>query len=244
MSLTSLLVRQKVACPLASSLRSLSLSCQLDNAAAAAQSKIPKRPASPWIRYFTANYPHAKKANPNLKVSQHMKDLSIKWNALPDGQKAKFVTDYEKEKESYKKKMAKVPEADLEEKSKESAKKRLTKVKNIAQTELKELLDSLKKPARPLGSGYLVYSIARQPAYREKGMTVTEASKAIAAEWKTLSEQQKQTFIKKADGSKQKYEQDIAAWTNKVKKMGKLEQVMDAEAKLAQAKKKLKDLDI
>lgn len=243
MSLTSILLRQKLACPLASSLRSLSLSSQLDNAAAAAQSKIPKRPASPWIRYFTANYPNEKKINPNQKVTEIMKELSVRWNALPDSQKAKFVTDYEKEKAAYKTKLARVPEADLEEASRESSKKRATKAKSNAQSELKELLTSLKKPPRPISSGYLAYSSARHSAMKAKGITGTKAVQEIAAEWKMLSDQQKQIYNKKAEAAKEKYDKDIHAWTNRMSKSGKLEQIMEAETKLAQAKKNVKDLD-
>jgi len=171
-----------------------------------------------------------------------MKELSIVWNALPDTQKAKFVTDYDKEKEAYKKTISRVPEADLAEASKESAKKRATKVKNNAQAELKELLDELKKPARPLSS-YMVYSSTRHSAMKEKGVMGKNAVKEIAEEWKNLSEQQKLIYAKKAEDAKEQYDKDISAWTKKMNKMGKLEQIMEVETKLAQAKKKIKDLD-
>jgi len=193
--------------------------------------------------YFTESFPQARKANPDQKVPEIMKALSIKWKALPDTQKARYVTNYEKEKAVYKTKIARVSEADLAEAGYEAAKKRATKAKNNAQAELKELLTSLKKPILSYNTGYIVYASARQSAMKAKGFTVTKATQEIAAEWRILTDQQKQMFVKKAEAAKEKYDKDMAVWTNKMTKSGKMNMITAAEDKLAQAKKKLKDLD-
>jgi len=249
MSLSSvaLLLRQGPSCPLVTSLRTLSLTCRMENAAAAAESKIPKRPVSPWIRYYSANYALMKKTHPNLKTTEIMKQLSSKWNMLSDNQKTQFVTAYEKEKVMYESKVAKIPQAVLDEASKESAKKRLTKLKNTAQTELRELLTSLNKPSRPV-NGYTLYVASQFKAKAGKGVqdsskTSTDSMKSIAASWKLLTDQQKMPFIRKAEAAAEKYKKDLLTWTNKMNKMGKLDTIMDAETKLAMAKMKLKDLD-
>jgi len=248
MSLSSvaLLLRQGPSCPLVTSLRTLSLTCRMENAAAAAESKIPKRPVSPWIRYYSANYALMKKTHPNLKTTEIMKQLSSKWNMLSDNQKTQFVTAYEKEKVMYESKVAKIPQAVLDEASNESAKKRLTKLKNTAQTELKELLTSLNKPSKPMNS-YALYVSSQFKAKADKGVQdsskTTDSMKSIAASWKLLTDQQKMPFTRKAEAAAEKYKKDLVTWTNKMNKMGKLDTIMDAETKLAMAKMKLKDLD-
>lgn len=247
MSLSSVCVflRQGPSCPLVTSLRTLSLTCRMENAAAAAESKIPKRPASPWIRYYTANYAVMKKTQPNLKTTEIMKQLSSKWNLLSENQKTQFVTAYEKEKVMYESKVAKIPQADLDEASKESAKKRLTKLKNTANTELKELLTTLNKPSKPVNV-YALYVTSQFKAKADKGVqdkSSIDSMKSIAASWKLLTDQQKMPFTRKAEAAAEKYKKDLVTWTNKMNKMGKLEAIMDAETKLAMAKMKLKDLD-
>lgn len=242
MSLSSIPMRVRSTCPLVPTFRSLSLSSCLENPAAA-KTTIPKRPRTPWIRFWSENLPLVKSAQPNTKSPEIMKQLSSKWNLLAENQKNQYVSAYEKEKEIYKLKVSKIPESALAEASQESAKKRASKLKNKAQSELTELLSSLEKPAKAPHSSYVAYFTARHPQMKEKGIIGKEAVHLIAKEWNALTDQQKLPYARKVEAASEKYKKDLEIWTKKMNKMGKLEMIMDAKTKLAMAKTKLKELD-
>lgn len=240
MSFASIPMRLRPTCPLVPAFRSLSLGCRLENAAAT-QTVIPKKPSSPWIRYYAANYALVKKVQPNAKTQDIMKQLSSKWKLMAENQKVQYVNAYEKEKEMYKIKVAKIPEGAIAEANQESAKKRATKAKNKANSELKELLSSLKKPTRPK-SAYILFYTGRLPSLT--GKTIGENSGIASKEWSAMTDQQKLSYDKKAEAATEQYKKDLVNWNNKMNKMGKLETIMDAETKLSMAKKKLKESDI
>jgi len=244
MSFCSIPMRVRATYPLVPTFRSLSLSSCLDNPAAAApKTTIPKRPPTPWLRFYTDNLPLVKSAQPNTKITEIMKQLSSKWKLLGENQKNQYLSAYEKEKEIYQKKLSKIPESALAEASQVSAKKRAAKLKMKAQSELTDLLISLKKPATQSHSSYLAYFTARQPQMKEKGILGKEAVHLIAKEWNAMTDLQKLPYARKVEAASEKYKKDLEIWTNKMNKMGKLEMIMDAKTKLAMAKKKLKEFD-
>jgi len=228
MSFASIPMRLRPSCPLVPTFRSLSLGTSLQNAAkpslgtspqnaAKPQTVIPKKPSSPWIRYYVANFPQVKAALPNAKNPEIMKQISSKWKLLGENQKNQYVTAYEKEREIYKLKVSKIPEGVLAEASQEIAKKRTAKLKKMAHSELTELLSSLQKPSRPIGS-YLMYVSARRLQVKPTGR---DAVAVIAKEWNALTDQQKLPYARKAEASSEQYKKDLVTWTNKMNTMGR-----------------------
>ena len=85
-----------------------------------------------------------------------MKKISQGWKEVSDEEKKKLQFIYEKEKEVYSQKMAKVPDAVLSSAKAVKATKKVDKEKRSVKEELKMILEETKKPKRNL-SAYLMY---------------------------------------------------------------------------------------
>jgi len=247
MSLATISILAKPSGSLISSLRCLSLCTKLQNPAAP-EIKMPKKPATPWIRFFAANLSKAKEVQPNTKNAEIMKKLSSKWKLMSENEKSPFVMAYEKEKEMYKLNVSRIPEKDLAEaskvKSQENAKKRAAKLKNKAQAELNKLLIELEKPSRPLGA-YTLYVLKRSAQIKAASghKDPKDVIKELGAEWTKMEDQQKLPYARDAIAASEKYKEDMAVWTSRMGKLGKLEVIMEAEKKLAVAKKNVKEIE-
>jgi len=220
------------------SARSLSLS----RCGEAPADTMPKRPATPWVRFYTANYDKIKKTDARLQTKDIMKQLSTRWRTLPDSEKVIFNQAYEKDKVIYQKRVAAIPETELAEAGRESAIKRATKAKTTAQKELKALLTSLEKPVRT-SSAYNLFIKHRMAKMTKDSRPLVEKTKQLAGEWKSLGDHQKSVYVHEAELDVERYKKEMVAWTNKMSKIGKLEDIVAAEQKLALAKLKMKDLE-
>ena len=109
--------------PVSASFRHLSLSSSL-SVAKLEKEYLPKRPSTPWVKYYTQNFPSGKVSFPYLSTGELMKKISIDWKKLPEKEKGKFQEIYENEKLLYAKKLASMPKEVIEDR-KES--KRLEK---------------------------------------------------------------------------------------------------------------------
>merc|ERR1719195_1111257 len=94
---------------------------------------MPKKPATPWSNFYASQLPHYKKQFPNLRISDLMKKISQGWKEVSDEEKKKLQFIYEKEKEVYSQKMAKVPDAVL------SSAKAVKATKKVSDEEKKKL---------------------------------------------------------------------------------------------------------
>ena len=83
--LSALALRLRLSPSLASSISARPLSLSLCGEAPA--DTMPKRPATPWVRFYTANYEKIKKADARLQTKEIMKQLSTRWRTLPDSEK-------------------------------------------------------------------------------------------------------------------------------------------------------------
>ena len=63
-------------------------------------------------------------------------------------------------------------------------------------------------PKKPM-SAYFFYSLSQRPKYAEKGVSVCESSKHIAAEWKLMTESDKAPYIKQSEDDHKRHEREI-----------------------------------
>jgi len=204
---------------------------------------IPKRPSAPWTRYFAANFGKTMKSNPNMRVPDVMRKLASQWKVAPEYQKARIKSEFEKENVVYKEKMSMVPEEVREAVRNEKAQKRAVKMKKRATKDLKSLRRSLNMPARP-GNNYSMYVKEAIQQLSNDNNQPSEKVRIVAEWWNRLSEEKKLEYAQQAKVAAEKYEKDMKAWTHKMGKKGKLEEITAAQNKLNEAKLKVKGLSV
>ena len=133
--------------------------------------------------------------------------FSEAWKQVSETEKEKLQAVYQREKELYQQKMAKVgtryemvfnkyyhqvPEDILNSAKSVKSSKRADKSKKSAADELKALLKATNKPTRNL-SAYLLYSGEMRPKLPES-LSVTEKTKKLAADWNNAPDSVKQKY--------------------------------------------------
>jgi len=225
------------------SLRNLSLSSsvQLVQKAKVVPSGIPKKPATPWVNFYSKNFQTVKKSNPNLATAEIMRKISTEWAKVGEKEKEKMQALYVKDVESFKKKMEKVPQHKLEDLKIARKIKQTEKEVRVSKQERKNLLISLNKPKKPLSSFFL-YTIDRRPQLPTNLSAVEKTSK-MAKEWRDANKQLKDFYEKKQAELAKKHEKDLEKWNMKMHKEGKLEEIAEAEKSLARAKQAMRQVE-
>jgi len=205
--------------------------------AAAPLLEIPKKPNTPWVNFFKANLPEHRKKNPGAKVSVLMSKIGEEWRKLPAQKKEPMVAQYEAEKVKYLKLMDKVPEEVKEQAKAEKRQKKVIASSKNAAMELKDMLESLGKPKRPL-TGYMLFSKDRRARMTasERQKSPTEQISMLAAEWKGLSEAQKLPYLDKYEKLKAEHDRVMEKWTEKMSREGKMTGILAAQARVADLK--------
>lgn len=205
--------------------------------AAAPLLEIPKKPNTPWVNFFKDNLPEYRKNNPGAKVSDLMSKISEEWKKLPAQKKDPMVAQYEADKVKYQKLMDKVPD-ELKQKAKaEKRQKKAIASGRSAVVELKDMLESLGKPKRPL-SGYMLFSQDRRARMTasERQKSPSDLVKMFAAEWKGMSDAQKQPYLDKYEKLKAEHDRVMEKWTAKMSREGKMAGILAAQARVADLK--------
>jgi len=202
--------------------------------AAPAPVEIPKKPNTPWVSFFKANLPEYRKNNPGAKVSDLMSKMGEEWKKLPAYKKDPMVAQYEAEKLKYQRLMDKVPEEVKERAKADKRQKKAIKSTRSAAVELRDMLESLGKPKRPL-TGYVLFIKDRRARLTasERQKTPTDVIKMFGEEWKGMSEAQKQPYLDKYENLKAQHDRAMEKWTEKMSREGKMAGILAAQARVA-----------
>ena len=231
---------------LSSSFRHLSLSPNI-LADKAVTVELPKKPRTPWINFYTKNFPVFKKSFPTLTNPELMHKISKEWANVPNADKSKLQEFYKKEKEAY---MAEVPHEQIDnikapkklnqmKKENKDIEKQTRVSMKLAKSELQNLLTSLDKPKRPLSS-FLLYSMEKRPTLSTT-LSSSEKMKLMGEEWRQAGKQTKAVYEKKNTELVENYKVDMDRWSMKMQEEGMDEEIAMAQMRLAKAKKDEKD---
>merc|ERR1712073_44304 len=116
--------------PFMTSLRQISLSPSVLRTATGEE--IPKKPATPWVQYFTAKLPEVKRNNPNMRQPDIMRKISQSWGQVSEQEKQRFQFIYDKEREIYQQKIAALSENVISSEKAIKAQKKASKQKKSA----------------------------------------------------------------------------------------------------------------
>lgn len=222
--------------PLVSGVRHLSLAPALLQAKSV---EVPKKPSTPWNNFFKTQLPEFKKSDPNLTVPQLMKKISVAWSQVSEQEKNKLQDLYLKERESYQRKLAKVPEDVMQHAKASKDRKKASKLKTSADNELKALYEKTKKPTRNL-SAYLFYANDKRPQL-PANLTPTQKIKKLAADWNNASESVRNQYEQKASKDLERYQKEMSAWQTKLEKDGTDQIISELQQKVSELKKRAKE---
>eukprot|EP00908_Phaeocystis_cordata_P023346 Transcript_5774.p1 GENE.Transcript_5774~~Transcript_5774.p1 ORF type:complete len:706 (-),score=450.95 Transcript_5774:211-2328(-) len=151
----------------------------------AAKAALPKKPRSAYILYSSSERPGVTEQNKEASASDMLKILAEMWKELSDEEKQKWQAEAAADKERY---ITECKEAGIEPEVKE------------------EKEDKEKKPQKPK-SAFALYCVKERASVKEANADAEtkEVTKLLTAQWKGLSEEEKQPFEAEADADKQRY---------------------------------------
>ena len=225
--------------PLSASFRHISLSSSL-SVAKLEKKDLPKRPSTPWVKYYTQNFPSSKISFPYLSTGELMKKISIDWKKLPEKEKGKFQELYENEKLLYAEKLASMPKEVIEDRKEskrlEKSDKQVMKNKRSAEEELRNLLTSLDKPKRGAGSSsFFLYCKDRRPQLANS-LSNTDKVK-MGEEWNNANVKIKELYEKKWKVQAETHGKQLEKWSLKMQEEGRNEEIALAQIKVNKARK-------
>jgi len=154
-------------------------------------SGAPKRPKSAWIYYLSEQRPHVLKAQPSASVTDITKLVSTEWKALKPAQKAKYERMAEGDRERYRADMLNyVPSPEDKEKKRRKHK------------------DKTGPKKAKTAFNYYVAGQSEKMRAANPGAPMSQIMRLIAASWGTISEREKEKYMKMADQDKVRFEQE------------------------------------
>eukprot|EP01120_Amphizonella_sp_Union-15-10_P000522 TRINITY_DN10530_c0_g1_i4.p1 TRINITY_DN10530_c0_g1~~TRINITY_DN10530_c0_g1_i4.p1 ORF type:complete len:349 (-),score=103.86 TRINITY_DN10530_c0_g1_i4:51-1097(-) len=166
--------------------------------------KGPSKPKTPYNFWMQKTCPEFKKKHPNLTFGDLSKLMGAHWKTLDAEAKQEFVEMSQKDKTRYASEMANfVPSSDSE---KDGPPKKKRKVKQKKDPNA---------PKRPLNA-YMFYSQEMRPKVLAENPEMAKNQKGvltvIGKEWKKLTPQQKEPYVKQAEEAKVRYTEAIAVY--------------------------------
>uniref|UniRef100_A0A8C7U5C5 HMG box domain-containing protein n=1 Tax=Oncorhynchus mykiss TaxID=8022 RepID=A0A8C7U5C5_ONCMY len=139
---------------------------------------FPKKPLTPYFRFFMEKRAKYAKIHPEMSNLDLTKILSKKYKELPDKKKQKYITEFQREKESFEKNMARFKE------------------------DYPELIEERKKsdlPEKPKTPQQLWYNHEKKTYMKlHPDVSQKELKEALRRQWSQLSDKKRLKWISKA----------------------------------------------
>ena len=151
------------------------------------KSLAPKRPKTAYIIFLSEQRQNIKANYPDAIFTEIPKIAAEQWHAIKPAQKAKYERAAEQDRERYKKDMLTyVPSPDDKKKKKKKDPNAVKKAKTAYNFFTKSRFEKVK--------------------IQNPGMSAPQIMSSLGAEWKELSDRQREPFVKQAAIDKQRYE--------------------------------------
>ncbi|XP_056148731.1 upstream binding transcription factor, like isoform X2 [Lampris incognitus] len=153
---------------------------------------FPKKPLTPYFRFFMEKRAKYAKIHPEMSNLDLTKILSKKYKELPEKKKQKYITEFQREKESFEKNMARFKE------------------------EHPELMEERKKsdlPEKPKTPQQLWYNHEKKTYMKlHPEVSQKELKEALRRQWSQLSDKRRLKWISKALELQKDYEDSMRAY--------------------------------
>ena len=152
----------------------------------------PKKASTAYILFSNDMRQQVKASHPEMKSNELMTELGRLWKLLPEDQKAAYNIRFEAEKARYAQEMSTyTPPAPVV----------------VASTSSAKAKSDVKKPM----NAYVFFCQDKRPQLMadNPSMKFGDLTKVLAEQWKSMSEQDKQPYLKAAEAQKAEYHRQI-----------------------------------
>ncbi|XP_074648390.1 transcription factor A, mitochondrial-like [Tubulanus polymorphus] len=195
------------------------LNCVQERSFVKDRPEIPKAPTTPFVKFITENRNDILNNNPKLKTVEVTKIASGMWKNLDESDKQKYRNQYKEELRSFQENTD--PEllkarTDLIREKRNKLKKRRARLAH------REELRELKKPKSPMKPFFMF--VENRPK-SDSTSNHLDHIRAVAAEWNSLSPEQKQPYFDKSAQLRREYEELLLDWEDRMVQDGNLKLV-------------------
>lgn len=191
----------------------------------------PKRPLTAYLRFYKEQRAHYCQKHPELNNLQLTTILSQKYNQLPQEIKERYIQDFQKEKQDYKKKLAQFKEdhPDLAGKSKKSVMPKNHQIKVLEKlqgnkknaksppdTKFSQKLTFEGKPKKPPMNGYHKFHQDSWSSKELRHLPLRERMVEISRRWHRVPQSLKEHYKTQAEELQKQYWVDLDLWLKRL----------------------------
>lgn len=191
----------------------------------------PKRPLTPYFKYMVKTRPELIKEKPNLKFTEIVREMSVRWEKVDPKVKETFMLEYNKEQEVYAKQRLEY-DTQLTVEQKNALKQlRLQKREDKEKRQYRKKCRDNERPKKPC-SAFVLY-IKSQLPQRDATQEFINFQRQMAAKWKTMTDTEKKPFVDEMLEQMKEYQKLMTDWEEKMIKLGNTDIVRhDAQLQL------------
>uniref|UniRef100_A0A1E1XCU3 Putative upstream binding transcription factor rna polymerase i n=1 Tax=Amblyomma aureolatum TaxID=187763 RepID=A0A1E1XCU3_9ACAR len=160
---------------------------------------LPKKPLTPYFRYFQEKREKYARENPELSMTELAKLLSNKFQELPEKKKQKYKESFDQENNIYKMELKKFKKENPDMFPEQAGKQSSPPVP----------LSAPEKPQTPIQ----LFTLDRLKKPEFAKLDKKEAQEEIRKQWAELSDGKRIKWIRRALQDKQRYEMEVAEYT-------------------------------
>lgn len=185
----------------------------------------PKKPLSPYFRFMSEMRPSVVAAHPQLRLTDVVKAIGLKWQTVDEKQKAAYQEAYKREqmvylqqRAAYDAQLTDAQRGELKDLKQQLADQR---AKNADRKRVR----ALGRPKRAMSPFLCWLSEQRTSLPRAEGETFREWQQRSSALWQTLSETAKQPYFERSQAAFNKYSDELLLWEEKMVRQGNVDLV-------------------
>ncbi|XP_041363233.1 transcription factor A, mitochondrial-like [Gigantopelta aegis] len=195
----------------------------------------PRRPTPSFFLFFKSKQEEIAQNNPDLRIHEQAKIAGQLWRELDQKDKDRFhqeglerFAEYKRQYENY---LSNLTPNEIKEIKEKKRQRRISLAKKRKKRELKQL-------GKPLRSRNAFSLFLRSSKLERGDADVQTFLKGIVEYWKTMPENEKEIYYHDAALDKERYDKEMAAWEDKMKKLGREDLVRKASRTKSPRKKR------
>ncbi|KAM8818825.1 upstream-binding factor 1-like protein 1 [Rhynchonycteris naso] len=187
---------------------------------------FPKKPLTPYLRFFKEKRLLYSQMHPKLRNQELTKVLSEKYKALPEQMKLKYISDFQKEKQSFEEKLVQFRKdhPDLVQNSRNSVVPKRSpaktqkkfqenvEVKSPPENYFSEKIEFPGEPQKPPMNEYQKFHQDLWQTRELQGLPPRERMVEIGRRWQRVPRSQKERYRKQAEELQKQYKVDLDHW--------------------------------
>ncbi|XP_031848433.2 mitochondrial transcription factor A [Nomia melanderi] len=178
----------------------------------------PKKPLSSFLLYVRHIRPALIKSNPNIKVTEVVKEASKKWAEMEPTYKLNFSKQYDTNYKIYLEELKRYVDSITEEQKSLMFEQKSKRKDRSATLEIKRKIEIYKKPKKPRNA-FLIY-MDKNKKERGSDINVKDWISELSKKWKNMSHAEKEQY--RVEGTKlmEQYKKDLVAWEKEMISLG------------------------